>query len=213
MAAHPYWSLFDLRIRTERLVLRVPTDDDFPALLDAVDAGIHDPAVMPFSVPWTDPEPPTRRQRAVQHWWRERAEWSPARWSLELAVEFEGELVGVQGVDATDFPVLRTVSTGSWLTQRVQGRGIGKEMRSAALHFVFDVLGAEVAESAAFDDNATSLAVSRSLGYEPNGEGRAAPRGDARRIVRLRLPRERWVCRYDVEVDGAAACLPLFGLG
>jgi RimJ/RimL family protein N-acetyltransferase len=210
---HPYWPLFDLRIRTPRLELRLPTDDDFPALLAAIDAGIHDPAAMPFAVAWTDAEPDARRRGAVQHWWRQRAEWAPDRWDLALAVEFEGELVGIQGVHTERFPVLRTISTGSWLTQRVHGRGIGKEMRSAALEFAFEALGADVAESGAFDDNAASLAVSRALGYEPDGESRAAPRGEVRRIVRLRLPREKWVCRYDVRLDGVTECLPLFGLG
>jgi RimJ/RimL family protein N-acetyltransferase len=210
---HPYWPLFDLRLRTPRLELRVPSDDDFPALLDAVDAGIHDPATMPFSFPWTDAEPVQRRRNAVQHWWRQRAELSAEKWNIPFAVAFEGEVVGVQGVMATDFPALRTVETGSWLTQRVQGRGVGREMRSAVLHFAFDVLGAEVAKSGAFRDNAASLAVSRALGYEDDGVDRAAPRGDVRDLLRLRLTRANWRCTYDVTVDGADECLSLFGLG
>lgn len=210
---HPYWPLFDLRIRTPRLELRVPTDDDFPALLDAIDAGIHDPALMPFSFAWTDAEPPVRRTNAVQHWWRTRAEWTADKWDLELAVEFEGTLVGVQGIHTRRFPVLRTVATGSWLTRRVQGRGIGREMRAATLQFAFEALGAEVAESGAFADNAASLAVSRALGYEHDGVSREAPRGDARELIRLRLPRDRWVCGYDVTFAGVDACLPFFGLG
>lgn len=211
--AHPYWPLFDLRLRTPRLELRVPTDDDFAPLLDAVDAGIHDPATMPFSFPWTDVEPVHRRRSAAQHWWRQRAEWSAEKWNVPFAVTFEGDVVGMQDVMATDFPSLRTVATGSWLTQRVQGRGIGREMRSAVLHFAFDVLGAEVAKSGAFRDNPASLAVSRALGYEDDGIDRAAPRGDVRELVRLRLTREKWRCAYDVIVDGVEECLPLFGLG
>jgi RimJ/RimL family protein N-acetyltransferase len=210
---HPHWPLFDLRVRTPRLELRVPTDDDFPALLDAIDAGIHDPASMPFSIPWTDVEPEARRRGAVQHWWRQRAEWSADKWDLSLAVAVDGELVGVQGVHTERFPVLRTVSTGSWLTSRVQGRGIGREMRAAALQLAFEVLGAEVAESAAFNDNPASLAVSRALGYAPDGVTRAAPRGEARELTRLRMTRDRWVCGYDVTCDGVAECLPMFGLG
>jgi RimJ/RimL family protein N-acetyltransferase len=210
---HPYWPLFDLRLRTDRLELRVPTDDDFPVLLDAVDAGIHDPATMPFSFPWTDAEPRERRRNAAQHWWRQRAEWSPEKWNLPFAVDVDGEVVGMQDVMATDFPALRTVETGSWLTQRVQGRGIGREMRAAVLHFAFDVLGAEVAKSGAFRDNAASLAVSRALGYEDDGVDRAAPRGDVRELVRLRLTRDKWQCAYDVTVECAAECLPMFGLG
>ncbi|HET7654620.1 MAG TPA: GNAT family protein [Acidimicrobiales bacterium] len=210
---HPYWPLFDLRLRTPRLELRVPTDDDFGPLLDAVDAGIHDPATMPFSFPWTDVEPVQRRRNAAQHWWRQRAEWSPEKWNVPFAVTFEGQVVGMQDVMASDFPSLRTVETGSWLTQRVHGRGIGREMRSAVLHFAFDVLGAEVAKSGAFRDNPASLAVSRALGYEDDGVDRAAPRGDVRELVRLRLTRDKWQCAYDVTVECAAECLPMFGLG
>jgi RimJ/RimL family protein N-acetyltransferase len=210
---HPYWPLFDLRLRTPRLELRVPTDDDFPALLAAIDAGIHDPATMPFSFPWTDGEPVARRHSAVQHWWRQRAEWSVDKWDLPFAVVFEHDVVGIQALMGTGFPTLRTVETGSWLTQRVQGRGIGREMRSAVLHFAFDVLGAEVAKSGAFRDNPASLAVSRALGYEDDGVDRAAPRGDVRELVRLRLTRAKWRSAYDVTVAGADGCLPLFGLG
>jgi hypothetical protein len=35
------WPLFDLELRTARLVLRPARDDDFPGLLEAVDTGIH----------------------------------------------------------------------------------------------------------------------------------------------------------------------------
>ncbi len=75
---------------------------------------------------------------------------------------------------AKDFALLKTVSTGSWLKQSVQGRGLGKEMRAAVVLWAFDWLGADVAESEAADWNAASLGVSRALGYEPNGTTRKA---------------------------------------
>ena len=53
-------------------------------------------------------------------------------------------------------------------------------MRAAVLAFAFDGLGAQVAESSAFLDNAASNAVSRALGYEENGFGSLAPQGVAR---------------------------------
>lgn len=46
---------------------------------------------------------------------------------------------------------------------------IGKEMRAAVLSLAFDHLGAEVASSGAWEWNATSLGVSRALGYVDNG--------------------------------------------
>lgn len=43
------WPLFDLTITSPRLVMRIVRDEDLPGLVDAALAGIHDPAVMPFS--------------------------------------------------------------------------------------------------------------------------------------------------------------------
>ena len=48
------WPPFGLRIRSERLLLRLPTDADITALIDVARAGIHPPDEMPFLVPWTD---------------------------------------------------------------------------------------------------------------------------------------------------------------
>jgi len=58
-----FWPLFELELRTSRLVLRPPRDEDFEGLLQAIDEGIHAPESMPFSQPWTDAEPTAKRQR------------------------------------------------------------------------------------------------------------------------------------------------------
>ena len=62
-------------------------------------------------------------------------------------------MVGVQGLVARDFAVMRAVATGSWLGAEFQRRGIGKEMRGAVLALAFDGLGAQIAETEAFVDN------------------------------------------------------------
>jgi len=54
---HPFWPLFELRVLAPGLELRLPTDEEAIALARVAAAGIHDPAVMPFSVPWTDLPP------------------------------------------------------------------------------------------------------------------------------------------------------------
>jgi RimJ/RimL family protein N-acetyltransferase len=84
-------------------------------------------------------------------------------------VSEHGDLVGVQDVFAQHLTTTRTVTTGSWLVQRAQGQGIGKEMRAAVLHFAFAGLSAVEAYTDAFEDNPASLGVTRALGYEPNG--------------------------------------------
>ncbi|HYF47546.1 MAG TPA: hypothetical protein VD926_15130, partial [Acidimicrobiales bacterium] len=77
---HPYWPLFDLRVRTPRLELRYPSEDDLLALVDLVRHGIHDPTTMPFSHPWTDAPSPDLERGALQFWWNQRASWSKHDW-------------------------------------------------------------------------------------------------------------------------------------
>jgi len=52
------WPLFALRVRTERLELWLPTDDDLLDLVDLARSGIHPPGEMPFGVPWSTLESP-----------------------------------------------------------------------------------------------------------------------------------------------------------
>jgi RimJ/RimL family protein N-acetyltransferase len=93
-------------------------------------------------------------------------------------------------VGAKNFATLKTVSTGSWLKQSVQGRGLGKEMRAAVALYAFDWLGAEIAESEAASWNEASLGVSRSLGYELNGITRKAWGTQVETVQHVRLTPE-----------------------
>jgi RimJ/RimL family protein N-acetyltransferase len=207
------WPLFDLRVHVADLELRVPTDDDLVELVRIARAGIHPDDEMPFSVPWTDPPSPAFERGFAQYHWNTRASWQPTNWTLELAVARGGTLVGIQGMSARDFAVLRTVNTGSWLGRAFQRQGIGRLMRQAILGLAFDHLGAEIALSGAFIDNVASLRVSEAVGYERNGLDRTAPRGSARDMQRYRMTREQWRSRPrpDISVDGIEDCLELFG--
>jgi RimJ/RimL family protein N-acetyltransferase len=209
----PFWPLFGLRIVTPSLELRYPGDDDLFALAAILSDGIHDPATMPFFVPWTRVASPELERNALQFWWSRRASLSAGNWSLPFAVFEHGLPVGIQDVMATDFSTARTVTTGSWLVQRAQGRGIGKEMRAAVLHFAFDGLGAVEAYTGAFNDNPASLGVTRGLGYAPNGSVLRVREGHPARILEFVLSRATWeaVRRADIEVEGLGPCRPLLG--
>src|SRR4051794_4505771 len=62
-----HWPLFGLRVDTPRLTLRYPDDDDAVALAELGAHGVHDPGWMPFSIPWTDVEPPLQQRYSLQH--------------------------------------------------------------------------------------------------------------------------------------------------
>jgi RimJ/RimL family protein N-acetyltransferase len=207
-----YWPLFDLVVRTPRLELRLPREDEFAALIELAGLGIHDPETMPFFVPWTDVEPEQLGRQMAQWLWGHRANWSPDNWTLTAAVFVGGRPVGMQDVGAQHFRAVRSVETGSWLGQSHQGQGLGREMRQAILHLAFAGLGAEEALSGAFEDNVASLATSRSVGYEENGEARGHRRDGSGRTIRFRLGREHWERRRrdDIEIVGLERCLDLF---
>jgi RimJ/RimL family protein N-acetyltransferase len=211
---HRYWPLWDLVVRTPRLELRMPADPELEELAQVAAAGIHDPSEMPFSVPWTDQPSPLLERATLQHYWRQRAEWTPESWCAGFCVFVAGHPVGAQDLRGPNFAVDRVVSSGSWLGRAHQGQGLGKEMRAAMLHLAFVGLGAVRAESGAWDDNTRSIAVSSSLGYETVGAGTELRRGEPARMLRFSLTRERWERhrRDDIEIHGLEACLPLFGL-
>jgi RimJ/RimL family protein N-acetyltransferase len=208
-----HWPLFSLRVRTERLELRLPSDEDLAALADVAASGIHPFNEMPFLRPWTRDASPARERNMLKFHWGCRANWSAESWAANFAVIQDGEVIGSQGIVATEFAVTRTVSSGSWLGQAFQGRGIGTEMRAAVLHFAFEGLGAIEVVSSAFIENPASAAVSRKLGYELDGTEVHAVEGLRRIAQRFRLTRERWEAteRIPVTIEGLEPCLDLFG--
>jgi RimJ/RimL family protein N-acetyltransferase len=209
----PFWPLFALRIRTERLILRLPTDDDLAELITLAKAGIHPPDEMPFGMAWSTVPSPAFELNFLQYYWSRRAGWSAESWELNLMTELDGVVIGTQSLHADRFSVMRTVDTGSWLGLAHQGKGFGREMREAVLALAFEGLGARVATTEAFLDNAASAGVSRSLGYVENGRGALAPEGVARETQRFRMTLETWRSRprSPVTFEGLDDCLSMVG--
>ena len=209
-----HWPLYDLRLRTPRLELRLPTPDDLGALAALAADGVHDPGVQPFLVAWTDEDPAVRARSVLQWHWRQLSRWSADDWSLQFAVLADRVPIGTQEVAGARFATLREVSSGSWLGRAHQRRGYGTEMRAAVLHLAFQCLGAEYATTEAFDDNHASYGVSRKLGYLDDGVARHVVRGRAVLGRRLRLDRAGWDAAraVPVTVEGLESCRTMFGL-
>jgi RimJ/RimL family protein N-acetyltransferase len=209
-----HFPLLGLRLTTPRLELRLPSPAELATLAEVAADGIHPPDLMPFLVPWTDQEPAEIARSVIQYHWLGLGNWSPRDWSLNLTVFHAGEVVGQQAISARDLAVVHEVHTGSWLGRRYQGQGFGTEMRAAVLHLAFTGLGAEEAVSGAFEDNPASHAVSRKLGYQPDGVNRHVVRGAMVIERRMRLTRAAWERHrtISVTVDGLAPCLPMFGM-
>jgi RimJ/RimL family protein N-acetyltransferase len=204
MKLDEYLPIYRIRLRTERLELRLPDLDDLVALADQAAAGIHSPDFMPFLTPWTEVEPLERGRATIQFQMRAIMDATPQAWALPFVTVLDGQVVGMQEVTAKDFKVKREAATGSWLGLAHHGQGIGTEMRAAVLDFLFNGLGADYATSASFDGNGPSEGVSRKLGYQADGIEHHVL-GDERRIDRRwRLTREDWEAhrKHEVRIEG-----------
>ncbi|MFZ4518553.1 MAG: GNAT family N-acetyltransferase [Microthrixaceae bacterium] len=223
---HPHWPLWDLWVRTPRLELRPVREAEMADLVGVIDAGLHDPATMPFALPFTDEEPVRRARDSYRFWFSTWANWSPEAWHLVL-VAYEtapddggpARCVGCQSLRADAFARLGVVGSGSFLGLEHQGRGLGREMRAAVLTLAFDGLGARRAETEAYDDNVASIRVTEWAGYRPNGDGIVARRDASARVAKFALDRADWDARRAadppvpvVTFDGLSpAALEMFG--
>ena len=209
-----HWPLSGLEVRTPRITLRYLDDELADQVIAVALRGVHDPATMPFGIPWTDLPSPEMEQEALRFYWSSRAGTRPDTWRLLHAVIVDGTVVGSIDLTAVDFPALRQFETGSWLGREYQGQGIGKEMRHAALTLGFDGLDAEVATTGLWHDNAASLGVTTSLGYEPTGRRRALRRGQPDEMLGFAMDREHWATlrRDDITLHGVDAARAFLGL-
>lgn len=209
-----HFPVLNLRLTTPGLLLKLPDEDQLAELADAATSGVHDPATMPFTVPWTASPPRERARSVVVHHWATLGRWTPQSWSVPFAVIRDGQVLGLQTITGRQFTVTRECSSGSWLGQQFHGHGVGTLMRAMIAHFAFEGLGAAAMVSSAYDDNPASLAVSRKVGYRDDGIARHEVQGTLRISRRLRLTRDDWRGnpRPAVTIDGLQECRAMFGL-
>src|ERR1044071_1084225 len=95
--------LVGLCLRSERLVLRLPTDRELLDLMDLAKAGIHPPDEMPFGVAWSIMPSPAFERSYLAYHWTNRASSTPDAWELGLGVSLDGRMIGMQGLHARAF--------------------------------------------------------------------------------------------------------------
>lgn len=195
-------------MRTPRLVLRLPTEDELVELFRVAEGGIHPPDEMPFYVPWTDDLQLDAFLAFHRSCWEA---WRPDSWSLNLIAFLDGKPIGSQGAEAADFATTREVQTGSWLGAPYQGRGLGTEQRAGVLELAFSGLAADAAVSGSFAHNVKSQRVSEKLGYTHTGTRTLESRGEPVEHFDYRLERGNWISPLPVELKGVEPALPLFG--
>ncbi len=208
-----FFPAFALEVRTPRLVLRFPDDDDLVELAELGARGVHSPDQMPFIIPWTQVPAPFQQRNTLQWFWSQRVTLQGDVPSITLVTVVDEEIVGMQGLLTASWKGTRTFETGSWLGIGHHGKGIGREMRVAALHLGFDGFAADRMATAAYVDNGASIGVTDAVGYRPNGTELTARNGVPTELVKYVMDRSDFdaIRRDDIEIVGAAAVAALFG--
>lgn len=150
-----------------------------------------------------------------QSYWKAWGTWRPEDWRIPFLVTHQGQYLGVQELEGTDFVRLRTADSSSFLIKSARGRGFGKQMRRAVLALAFGPLEAEAAITSTWHDNQASLGVSRALGYQLNGKSFNQRDDQVDTFIHLRMLRADWLASGaadEVSITGIEPCLPLFGL-
>ncbi|MFE0651292.1 GNAT family N-acetyltransferase [Streptomyces sp. NPDC059534] len=209
-----HWPLKALRVRTPRLELRLPSEEELGEVAEVAARGVSDGGARTFLTGWTELPPEGRARYVLQGYWGRLGRWTPEDWALDLVAFHEGRAVGVQSMRAAEFGLRREIVSGSWLGAAHQGKGLGTEMRLGMLHLAFEELGTVSATSASFSENLSAVTVSRKLGYRPDGITRDVLNGEVVESTRFRLSREDWHRRRrsDVTVTGLRGCEELFGI-
>lgn len=204
-----------LRVSTPQIELVGATDNLLERLEPIVRAGkaIAEPAPYDDPMSLYEKDPEIRVQKWLQSVWRGRGIVTSDFWRLNLIVILDNKPVGMQDLIGDHFNTYGTVATFSWLSADERKRGIGAEMRQAALHLAFNGLDAAEVTSEAFIDNLGSNGVSRRLGYQENGVAWATRRGEPGLMQRWRLTREDWHPhrRSDIEMYGVASTRKVLG--
>ena len=166
--------LYDIRLRTPRLELRLGMPDEIDALGRLAQQGIHPPEEMPFAVAWSDRigEPTFPDEFRGYHAGLLTA-WRPDAWRIDFLVWEHGSLVGAQGISGTDSRASepsRRAHGGAQPTR--DGESAPRCAPPRRSRWIFRGLGAVAATSGWLEGNASSARVSEKLGYREQERAR-----------------------------------------
>lgn len=147
--------LADLRLETDRLVLRRPGLQDAERVTDLI--GAYEVSKWLTHVPW-----PYQRDHAVA-WIESTAVDDPS----ELAFVMDDGSGAIGAIGLANWR--ETPAIGYWLGQPYWGRGLMSEAVDAVLGFAFESLGAPVVVSSVFDHNHASLRLQQKFGFRETG--------------------------------------------
>ncbi|UVI37246.1 GNAT family N-acetyltransferase [Brevibacterium spongiae] len=208
------WPPYSLHLRSGDMELSPVREGDLPELAQIAKGGVRRDGIEAFLIDWDSGSDEEVARSLAQYHWATRANFTVDEWTIEFTVRVGGRVVGIQGVNGSRYPLTRTVSTGSWLAKKEQGRGFGTKMRSMVVSTFIEHFGAGRFETAYIAGNDASRRVSEKLGYSPNGDHviiaqQGRPRTENKMVLRAEDFRSSV---GEVQVAGAEAVRSFLGI-
>jgi len=174
-------------IRGKNVTLRIPTEDDLPA----IGGWMADPGIRRGGWLWHEP--------AMLATWKERlAEIAKERRQVLWAIDEGERRIGLAGVrlgwEGNDVVAL----AGMVVDPAAQGHGLGTDAALALHRYLFDYLNVRVTEAALPADNERARRILARLGYDGYARGTTVYFRDGAYVdqLRLRFDREVWNERW-----------------
>ncbi len=172
----------DVTLRTSRLVLRQPHDDDAPRIARFLNN---------FAVSGKLSRVPYPYRLSDAEWWLGTWRADKPAGETGFAIELPGEgLIGHCGLH----PDTQGIVIGYWLGEPFWNRGFMSEAAAAVVDWYFEVTGAGELHSGVFSFNKASLAIQRKLGFTEIGTSQrhCLARHEDLRHIDTQLTRARW---------------------
>jgi len=170
------------RVESDRLLMRVPTDDDVPALNEAI---VSSHPELTLWMPWA--RQPQTLEETAEFCRTARARWEKAEgMDVLLVCRDTGDVVGAGGYPRLDWSVPK-FEIGYWCRSDRTGTGLITEATFALAECAFARLGAARVELFIDDLNRRSWAVAERLGFRLEGVLRAEARNKQGELRNTRL--------------------------
>ena len=212
---HKFKSLYQIIIKTPRLELRIPNEDEIVKLAELASGGVHKAGKEYYNADWLRVQFPNNKEILSLWIQKDLKNWDIDNWSFLFAAFYQKTPIGMQHIFSKNFVKTRTFGTGVWLGLEYQGQGFATEMGQVVLYLGFEIFGAKEAYAGVWKKNKASLQLLNKLGYIYNGRYIELLNDKPEVNIRMRLTRDVWKKKRlnNIIVEGInKEFLELFGL-
>jgi len=154
--------VWEMKLETERLILRKPKKSDWRAIYENVDLNVIKNFTMPY---------PYKQEHAKYLINDSLKEFGKKSYNFIIELKKEKVIIGMAGIKEIK-DINKNTETSLWLGKKYQNRGYGTEAKIAINDFAFNKLNLRKLKSEVIKTNKISNLIQKKLGYALEGTKR-----------------------------------------